>query len=140
MITQAAAKFSVSKLLCQPTSALTPTRSLSHAAGVVIATQTARTSRSIAKPFTKTTRRPFPAHTQAANIETPALSVSSAIAAIPATAWLSTATPTSGASIPEKSKSEAAQPVLLPASHELKHLTSYDQKSFNSVFLAACCR
>lgn len=129
MTTQAAAKSSVSRLLYQLTSALIPTRNLSHVAGVATATQTARTCQSIARPFTKTTRPLFPAHTPAASTEIHALSVSNAIAAIPATAWLYTATPTNGASTLEKSRFEAAQPVLLPAWLELKE----GAKAFNEL-------
>jgi hypothetical protein len=118
--TRVAAKSSASKQLYRLTSALTPTRSPFHAAGAVTATQTARTYRNIAKPYTRMTRPLSLAHIQAANTETHAPNVSSDIAAKLATAWLYTATPTNGPSIREKSKCGAAQQVLLPAWLEIR--------------------
>jgi hypothetical protein len=142
--TRVAAKSSASRQLCRHTSALTPTRSPSHVAGVVTATRIARTYPNIAKQYTKMTRLLSLAHIQAASTETHAPNVSSDIAARPATEWLYTVTHTNGPNTREKSKCGAAQQVSLPAWFRIssgenkKHLTSHDhQKSF--IFCFFCC-
>jgi hypothetical protein len=140
-----AAKSSASKQLCQPTSAPIPTRSPSHAAGVVTATQTALTYRNIARPYTRMTRLLSLAHTQAANIETLALNASNGIAAKPVTAWPYTATHTNGPSTRGKSKCGAAQRVSRPAwfntlSGENKAFNELrSSKKFHFLFLLLSC-